>query len=806
MAGIEVLRTRADETGEKTGNEELRILRQKVEKLNNAQEKTEATMNEMKAQMDKLKKKADEEKEKRDKAMKQLRAVITENGLLKGKMEELRKKHAQEMERAKAIALNPPELMEVEIMPVSPTAETTRTTSTPTSPVRTLPTTRELKEWPAFRPPIRGKTMRIPETQCFTSRDLPSPPEVEEIRKSSKVSKKRRKGEGGVAWNEMELCSTTTIEKERREVQEAHEGSSTREGGRAGRLEPSRTPPTLAPRPQSKGSGTGAIRQTAMPPSTIPRRKAPPPPPQREKNRASEEEKKRRKRERRRIKRQEEARKRAEARARGEDPPRSRRKDECGEKTESGPASRTRAKTRTMTDSTMGVPKTRPLSAEARIEDVPVPPDGWTLVKGRRGGGAADGSKSREQGTYANIAAKIPAQGTSRGTAQKPRGRAPTIIGQQQQRQQGRQQGTGRQSQQQQQRQPTFKRPPKTATIQVACPPGQCAETMRLARERVNIRSLGIEELRPRRARTGALLLEIPGANGATKADALAREMREALQDREGVIISRPIKTAEIRVKDLEDSISADEVAQTVADSGECQVGDVRVGPVRKGTNGLGTIWVRCPLIAANRLIRKGHLKLGWTRSRVELLPERQTSCFKCLQVGHVRATCPNEADRSDVCYRCGVSGHLARNCANTPQCPLCTGTRRPANHRVGSQACKAPRRKERRGEGGATTNSSTPLLMWSHQRKHHNNKWSRWRWRKACPGRPHLNPRSSRGRSLERNGTRSRPHPHGPRSSRSWKRGRGQTRSKPHEPEVRSLERSGVPPPRKRCFAKYWR
>jgi len=243
MAGIEVLRTRADETGEKTGNEELRILRQKVEKLNNAQEKTEATMNEMKAQMDKLKKKADEEKEKRDKAMKQLRAVITENGLLKGKMEELRKKHAQEMERAKAIALNPPELMEVEIMPVSPTAETTRTTSTPTSPVRTLPTTRELKEWPAFRPPIRGKTMRIPETQCFTSRDLPPPPEVEEIRKSSKVSKKRRKGEGGVAWNEMELCSTTTIEKERREVQEAHEGSSTREGGRAGRLEPSRTPP-----------------------------------------------------------------------------------------------------------------------------------------------------------------------------------------------------------------------------------------------------------------------------------------------------------------------------------------------------------------------------------------------------------------------------------------------------------------------------------------------------------------------------------------------------------------------------------
>jgi len=233
---------------------------------------------------------------------------------------------------------------------------------------------------------------------------------------------------------------------------------------------------------------------------------------------------------------------------------------------------------------------------------------------------------------------------------------------------------------------------------------------MRLARERVDIRGLGIREMRPRRARTGALLLEIPGADGAAKADALAREIREALKDREGVAISRPTKTAEIRVKDLIDSISAVEVAKEVALSGECQLEEVKVGPIRTGTNGLGTVWVRCPLIAANKVIRKGRLDLGWTKARVELLPDRPTTCFRCLRAGHVKAACPGGEDRGDTCYRCGERGHLARNCVAPPRCPLCVDTGRPDNHRVGGQACRAPRRKERKGGTERREEAVTPM------------------------------------------------------------------------------------------------
>jgi len=148
-------------------------------------------------------------------------------------------------------------------------------------------------------------------------------------------------------------------------------------------------------------------------------------------------------------------------------------------------------------------------------------------------------------------------------------------------------------------------------------------------------------------------------------------------------------------VKDIEDSISAVDIAGTIVEQGECQVGEIRVGPIRPGTNGLGTAWVRCPLVTANRLAKRGRLTLGWTRVRLELLSDRPTTCFRCLQAGHVRAVCPGgNADRADLCYRCGVAGHQARNCTAPPCCPLCKGSGRPDNHRVGGEACRAPKRR----------------------------------------------------------------------------------------------------------------
>jgi len=158
---------------------------------------------------------------------------------------------------------------------------------------------------------------------------------------------------------------------------------------------------------------------------------------------------------------------------------------------------------------------------------------------------------------------------------------------------------------------------------------------MKLAQASINLEEIGIKEIKPRRSRTGALLLEIPGTEGEKLADVLADRMKEALADKEGVLISRPHKTAEIRVRDLEDSVSADEIAAAMAIKGGCSPEEIKVGPTRPATNGLGTIWVRFPLKAAGEIIRGGDNKdwldesesggIGGTPIEVFQMPPKRT-------------------------------------------------------------------------------------------------------------------------------------------------------------------------------------
>jgi len=207
--------------------------------------------------------------------------------------------------------------------------------------------------------------------------------------------------------------------------------------------------------------------------------------------------------------------------------------------------------------------------------------------------------------------------------------------------------------------------------VQITCPEGEKAETMRLARVRINLSEIGIREMKPRRARTGALLLEIPGAEGPQLDDALADQLRTVLADKQGVTVTRPQKTAEIRVRNLEDSISADEIAAVLAERGGCHPEKILVGPIQQTPNGMGSAWVRCSLTAANTVVRGGPLTIGWTRVKVEMLPERPLRCYKCWGKEHVRATCTSTEDRTGACYRCGENGHAARDCRAPVRCAI---------------------------------------------------------------------------------------------------------------------------------------
>lgn len=239
-------------------------------------------------------------------------------------------------------------------------------------------------------------------------------------------------------------------------------------------------------------------------------------------------------------------------------------------------------------------------------------------------------------------------------------------------------------------------RAPKRAAVVVTCPEGQYAECLRLARDNIDLASLSIESIRPKRALTGALILEVPGPNSEANADKLATRMRETLAHKEGTRISRPKKMGELRLKGMDESITKDEAMEAVSRIGECPREDIQVGELTRNRAGLYTIWLKCPVATAKKLADLGHLRIGWSRVGVEALEARPLQCFRCFGRGHVRAQCPSNEDRTGACYRCGLSGHVARGCQNPPQCLLCKEAGRAANHRMGGKACKAPPPKKR--------------------------------------------------------------------------------------------------------------
>ncbi|EFN67609.1 hypothetical protein EAG_08159, partial [Camponotus floridanus] len=165
-----------------------------------------------------------------------------------------------------------------------------------------------------------------------------------------------------------------------------------------------------------------------------------------------------------------------------------------------------------------------------------------------------------------------------------------------------------------------------------------------------------------REAMNGGFMIEVAGSDKDAKADLLASKLREVV-NREGVKISRPVMMAELRVRDIDRSISIGEIQDALANIGQCNPMAIQVGTIRRVPNGLGTLWVKCPLVSANKMTTAGRVKIGWTSLRVERLIERPLQCFKCLEGDHVAQRCPNKTDHSGRCYRYGEEGHISRTC-----------------------------------------------------------------------------------------------------------------------------------------------
>ncbi|XP_020295080.1 uncharacterized protein LOC109860422 [Pseudomyrmex gracilis] len=99
-------------------------------------------------------------------------------------------------------------------------------------------------------------------------------------------------------------------------------------------------------------------------------------------------------------------------------------------------------------------------------------------------------------------------------------------------------------------------------------------------RRRIKLSDFGISEVRPKRAVTGVLIMEIPDEGNETRADRLQKAI-SALAGELGVTVTRPVKICELRVRGLDDSITPEEIEQPVVAVGGFWPTDIKVGRAR---------------------------------------------------------------------------------------------------------------------------------------------------------------------------------------------------------------------------------
>ncbi|XP_033313430.1 uncharacterized protein LOC117212613 [Bombus bifarius] len=133
-----------------------------------------------------------------------------------------------------------------------------------------------------------------------------------------------------------------------------------------------------------------------------------------------------------------------------------------------------------------------------------------------------------------------------------------------------------------------------------------------------------IRKVKIRKGVTGSIILEVPGDKEREKAPVLAVRLTQAL-DPTTVKVAASMKTAELRVTNIDISVGKEELRDSLARAGGCKALEVRVGDFRTSRGGLGSAWIRCPTATARKLSQAGRVIVGWLMARVEAIGTRES-------------------------------------------------------------------------------------------------------------------------------------------------------------------------------------
>jgi len=194
---------------------------------------------------------------------------------------------------------------------------------------------------------------------------------------------------------------------------------------------------------------------------------------------------------------------------------------------------------------------------------------------------------------------------------------------------------------------------------------------MEKARSQISLDEMGITGTKTRRAQNGGLLVQLKGGSSAAKAKSLAEKMRRVAG--ENAKISIPCQKTSLKLRDVDISISPEEIHDAIVATGGCEPSEVTLGQFRPVAGGMRTVVATCTSFAAFKVAVKSGLRVRWTQIRVDILFQRPLRCYRCLARGHVQLRCPSHVDRSRSCYRCGELGHSAGGCRRKPHCPICS-------------------------------------------------------------------------------------------------------------------------------------